>query len=191
MIVKVVVKRRSRACVKNELGDIENVKSIVCLDVAADRLCSLFTRLEDVNLNLESLDIAENSEGSNIECKCQRLLTKIRTRREVLKHLSNASPASECASAQDHQYKPNLPKISLPKFSGSYGDWLSFKDLYVTMVHSNEELSPVQKFYYLKSCLVGEAASLVTTLECTNENYIKAWFKAEDMLTEGQYPHIF
>ncbi|XP_063822188.1 uncharacterized protein LOC135072163 [Ostrinia nubilalis] len=163
--------------VENELGDISTVKSTAMLDVAAERISSLFTRLEDVNLNLESMDTSETAEGSKIESRCQRILTDIRERREALKHHCNSS-ASDSGSTQEHQHKPNLPKISLPKqpkFSGSYGDWLSFKDLYVTMVHGNEDLSPVQKFYYLKSCLVGEAASLVTTLECTNENYVKAW----------------
>lgn len=162
--------------VENELGDIGDQTSAATLDVAADRLSSLFTRLEDVNLNLESLDSAESSEGMNIESKCQKLITEIRERRESLKQPCSSSVLMETGSAHEQQRKPtNLPKISLPKFSGSYGDWLSFKDLYVTMVHDNENLTPVQKFYYLKSCLVGEAASLVTTLECTNENYAKAW----------------
>ncbi|XP_063838233.1 uncharacterized protein LOC135087396 [Ostrinia nubilalis] len=160
--------------VENELGDISTVKSTAMLDVAAERISSLFTRLEDVNLNLESMDTSETAEGSKIESRCQRILTDIRERREALKHHCNSS-ASDSGSTQEHKHKPNLPKISLPKFNGSYGDWLSFKDLYVTMVHGNEDLSPVQKLYYLKSCLVGEAASLVTTLECTNENYVKAW----------------
>ena len=42
-----------------------------------------------------------------------------------------------------------LPKIYLPKFSGDYLEWISFSDIYVTLVHNNTCLLKVQKFYYL------------------------------------------
>ena len=42
-----------------------------------------------------------------------------------------------------------LPRVPLPKFSGDYMEWISFSDIYVTLVHNNTCLSKVQKFYYL------------------------------------------
>lgn len=75
-----------------------------------------------------------------------------------------------CHRCMSVRTKPDLPKITLPKFSGNYGDCI-----YITTIHNNEDLNPVKRFYYLKSCLVGEAATLISTLECPNENYDKAW----------------
>ena len=31
-----------------------------------------------------------------------------------------------------------LPKISMPKFSGEYMEWISFRGIYSTLVHNND-----------------------------------------------------
>ena len=41
-----------------------------------------------------------------------------------------------------------LPKISMPKFSGEYMEWIPFRDIYSSLVHNNDSLTKVQKFYY-------------------------------------------
>jgi hypothetical protein len=61
-----------------------------------------------------------------------------------------------------HTQSLSLPKINLPTFSSDYTKWLSFKDLYVSLVHNNQELSDIKKLYYLKTCLKGDALSLYT-----------------------------
>ncbi|XP_037822009.1 uncharacterized protein LOC119610737 [Lucilia sericata] len=68
-----------------------------------------------------------------------------------------------------------LPKISLPKFSGDYMEWVPFQDIYMNLVHNNNYLSKVQKFYYLKGTLSGEAASLIKPISATEANYDLAW----------------
>lgn len=71
--------------------------------------------------------------------------------------------------------EPRLPKISLPTFVGDYMDWIPFRDIYVSLVHTNMSLSKVQKFYYLKGSLSGEAACLIKTISATEANYDSAW----------------
>lgn len=71
--------------------------------------------------------------------------------------------------------KLKLPRISLPNFNGIYGEWYSFKDLYSEMIHNNDEVSAVQKFYYLKSSLKGEASALLKSISVTAANYETAW----------------
>ncbi|XP_075163325.1 uncharacterized protein LOC142235960 [Haematobia irritans] len=68
-----------------------------------------------------------------------------------------------------------LPKINLPKFSGEYVEWVPFRDMYCSLVHNNGSLNRVQKFYYLKGTLSGEAASLIKTIPVTEANYDSAW----------------
>lgn len=43
------------------------------------------------------------------------------------------------------------------------------------MIHSNNSLSNVEKFYYLKSCLKGEAAGIIHSIEVTDLNYETAF----------------
>lgn len=52
---------------------------------------------------------------------------------------------------------------------------MSFFDTFNTLIHGNSQLSNVQKFYYLQSCLKGEAAQLIQSIEIFNVNYNIAW----------------
>lgn len=75
-----------------------------------------------------------------------------------------------------------LPNMSLPAFDGRYEDWPTFQDLFTASIHNNKSLSGSQKLQYLKSCVKGEAASLIKSFTVTDANYREAW-----MLLEEQY----
>lgn len=68
-----------------------------------------------------------------------------------------------------------LPTIELAKFLGSYTRWLEFKDYFLTLIHSNDNLSNVNKFQYLKSSLEGSASQTIASIEVSNANYETAW----------------
>lgn len=78
-----------------------------------------------------------------------------------------------------HQ-ESSLPKITIPKYSGDYDTWRSFHDLFVSLVHTNVKLSPVQKLYHLKSCLTGEAEKLLRHTPITDTDYEPAWQKLKE-----------
>lgn len=44
-----------------------------------------------------------------------------------------------------------LPVIDLPKFNGTYEVWLSFKDIFYSLVHSNKSISDIQEYHYFSS----------------------------------------
>lgn len=52
--------------------------------------------------------------------------------------------------------------------------WIPFRDIYVSLVHINESLNKIQKFYYLKGTLAGEAARLIKTISA-EANYDSVW----------------
>ena len=79
-----------------------------------------------------------------------------------------------------------LPAIELPTFDGTYENWMSFQDLFKATVHSDTSLSGAEKMQYLVLSLRGEAASLVKSLQITDNNYKTAW----KMITE-RYDHPF
>lgn len=49
------------------------------------------------------------------------------------------------------KHNTRLPKLTLSSFDGDITQWLSFWDSYQAAIHSNTDLSDVQKFTYLKS----------------------------------------
>lgn len=68
-----------------------------------------------------------------------------------------------------------LPQITLPTFSGEYECWVEFHDAFDNIIHKNDNLTDVQKFYYLIGSLKGEAAQAVKTLKVSSDNYLIAW----------------
>ncbi|XP_071582286.1 uncharacterized protein, partial [Temnothorax nylanderi] len=71
--------------------------------------------------------------------------------------------------------RAGLPIIKLPEFDGSQNDWLSFKDLFCSIVLTNTSLSSVEKLQYLKTSLKGSAALLLKNTQLTSANFQKAW----------------
>lgn len=90
--------------------------------------------------------------------------------------MSFPPPANPAATATTTSSKPNikLPPLELPQFGGDLQQWVPFRDLYVTAIHSSS-LSKVEKLTQLKGRLTGEAARLVRSLPLTEGNYDIAW----------------
>lgn len=72
-------------------------------------------------------------------------------------------------------HAPRLPRIDLPKFNGNLADWLPFRDLFVSLVISNQAISAVEKLQYLTSSLQGSAAHLLKNTALTADNFQKSW----------------
>ncbi|XP_055633101.1 uncharacterized protein LOC129773512 [Toxorhynchites rutilus septentrionalis] len=68
-----------------------------------------------------------------------------------------------------------LPMIKLQCFDGNIDEWLSFRDLFTSLIHLKPELPDVEKLHYLKGCLEGEARALIDSLKITKANYHIAW----------------
>ena len=67
--------------------------------------------------------------------------------------------------------KMKLPKLQLPNFTGSYNKCTSFVDLFKASVGSNMQLTKSEKLNYLRACLKGNAAKLISSLMITDANY--------------------
>ncbi|CAB0028265.1 unnamed protein product, partial [Trichogramma brassicae] len=68
------------------------------------------------------------------------------------------------ASAQSHS---RLPQINVPDFSGRREDWESFRDLFNALIHQSSHLSNVERLYYLKTLVRGDARSALDSLQLT------------------------
>lgn len=70
---------------------------------------------------------------------------------------------------------PKLTEMPIPKFDGDYENWESFRDLFVSIIHNQDNLSGSRKLQYLKASLVGEAQKLISSFTICDANYIEAW----------------
>lgn len=68
-----------------------------------------------------------------------------------------------------------LPTIKLPTFDGQYENFLEFRDAFKAIVDSNESLSAIQKFIYLRSALEKDALQVIKSIEVVADNYAGAW----------------
>ncbi|XP_025835281.1 uncharacterized protein LOC108742837 isoform X2 [Agrilus planipennis] len=82
-----------------------------------------------------------------------------------------------CTSQPTNETHIKLPDIRLPVFDGQLGNWLKFRDSFVSMIHENVNLDNVDKFNYLKGYVTGEAARTIEALGVSDVNYTIAWNK--------------
>lgn len=68
-----------------------------------------------------------------------------------------------------------LERIKIPTFSGKYTEWCAFRELYESMVHTNAQLTGVQRLQYLRNSIKGEAERIINHLPMKDENYDTAW----------------
>ncbi|XP_055622799.1 uncharacterized protein LOC129766302 [Toxorhynchites rutilus septentrionalis] len=73
------------------------------------------------------------------------------------------------------QSRVKLPEIRLPSFGGKTRDWVTFRDMFRSLIHRNEQLTEMDKFTYLRSSLTGEALQEVNSIEMSAVNYTVAW----------------
>ncbi|XP_062537807.1 uncharacterized protein LOC134206136 [Armigeres subalbatus] len=135
-----------------------------------------------VTVRLEKLDEMWENDEEEDNCSKQRsefsskyydlkslLLDKVKEFQEP--PALNQSTRNLEAADQATMERVRLPQIVLQTFDGNIDDWLSFRDLYLSLIHRKADLPEVEKFHYLKGCLAGEAKSLVDPLPITRENY--------------------
>lgn len=73
-----------------------------------------------------------------------------------------------------------LPKIKIPSFNGDLLAWISFRDVFKSLVHDNIALSNVEKFHYLLSAITAGAGAVIRSIPLSDSNYEVAWKALED-----------
>ncbi|XP_050555834.1 uncharacterized protein LOC126911643 [Spodoptera frugiperda] len=88
-----------------------------------------------------------------------------------------------CNKGDDNITKPTkgntnsvkLPTITLPSFDGTIENWLEFRDTFTSLIHNATEITPIQKYHYLRSSLKGSALQVIKSLDFCSDNYAVAW----------------
>lgn len=79
------------------------------------------------------------------------------------------------ASFRAPSNQPKLEKIAVLSFDGNILNFQNFKGLFENLVHNNDELSNVQKLYYLKQALIGEVKDFIRDFKLNDKAYSEAW----------------
>ena len=84
-------------------------------------------------------------------------------------------PEDDTRRSRDTTTRPapasRLPKLDLPRYSGNPLEWQTFWDSFKAAVHSNSNLTGVEKLNYLHAQLDGEASRTLSGFTLTDANY--------------------
>ncbi|XP_058816995.1 uncharacterized protein LOC131680290 [Topomyia yanbarensis] len=166
----------------NVLGSAELIKSfneqfdvMHCdqLPVCIERVDALWREIEVIQDEIEVLE-DEEVQFSDLRKEFQTMYFELKASLQ-----SKLPPRPSMSVTSSVQAQPiahiRQPEISLKPFSGRFDDWVSFRDLFVSLIHNNQQLSAVQKLHYLRATLSGEAAGIISSLELSANNYTVAW----------------
>lgn len=144
-----------------------------------DTLFTEFTTFQNKYFHIKSLfkQKIDLLKQPNVSSAAVDLNTEIKQIISDLHNTSSENKTHEGPSSQPlNLHTPiSLPKLTLPQFKGNYVEWQSFKDLFTSVIINNPQLTQIQRFYYLKSVLKGEALSLVKNIAVTDDNFLVAW----------------
>lgn len=160
----------------SDIGEI-NIKELKLRHSKSENLFFEFNQIQgEIDMLLCSEDESEMEIFENTYYSTMSLAQHIIDSFDSNKDLHTGK--SECSGSCSHNNQNNnikLPTIKLPTFDGNYLKWLEFRDTSDSLIHSNESISKINKFHYLRSSLEGSAATIIKSIEFTAVNYTVAW----------------
>jgi hypothetical protein len=158
----------------------QNINSIKTRENAVRDALDEFNKVQDQiedNVSIAELE-AQTNERIEFENIYFETMTAIATAIESYNKTKAAATNNNQNSTaiQSHQNsKINLPVIQIPEFSGHVEKWLSFRDVFQSLIHNNNNLNSIEKMHYLKSSLSGDALHTIENLAISGANYDEAW----------------
>lgn len=172
---------QKRSTLKTQLTNLEKIVAENRVDEAnlkmrLKRLTELFHAYEEFHDELEILE-PENEHLGEME-DIQNRYYEIASRIDIqptasTSHATNLNTTSIPIDNNTRRLK--LPRANLPKFDGSFEKWLTFKNTFVTMIDSLQDISDLQKFVLLRDSLEGDALNKISIYNVSEENYKSAW----------------
>ncbi|XP_076477166.1 uncharacterized protein LOC143303078 [Bombus vancouverensis nearcticus] len=144
---------------ENELIQIKN------------RLETYETELRAIQNEIVSIDEEEIERGLEIADEYEKLELRVITQLSNLRLITTSQSTNDESAAGRESASLKLPEIRIPTFDGTLENWQSFYDSFSSTIDQNEQLTPVQKFYHLRSALTGRAARSIQSLAITESNY--------------------
>ncbi|XP_026476050.1 uncharacterized protein LOC113381314 [Ctenocephalides felis] len=156
----------------------ENI--IIELNTRLEKILPIIDEFETIQYEIELIEGVSESDKESFESDYYRTIAKLKF------IIQNFNDTKKCKDDQQtigpssidsytNIKNIKLPTIKLPTFDGSYDKWLEFHDSFNALVHSDNTLSKIQKFYYLKSSLEKDAKNSIAAIDASDSNYDIAW----------------
>ena len=137
---------------------------------------TLLGQVEDEDIEEEIADSSEFMDKIDICLTTLEDATRVEAENVV------TPPTQANSSQQDQQVdepghgsggrsKVRLPKLQLPSFDGNFKDWSAFWDSFDLAINSNQSLTPIERFSYLRASLQGSVAATINGLSLSSTNY--------------------
>ncbi|XP_059225962.1 uncharacterized protein LOC131998022 [Stomoxys calcitrans] len=160
-------KERIRKLIRKLVGELLELEQLNIKVLLEEAKRSWETQMNQINDLLWELTI--NHEGSYED------ITKEVDEVENLYKRSKTTLILRLDKCKEERCPIKLAEIKIPDFYGNVEEWPSFHDLYKKLVHDAESLSDVEKMFYLKAHIKGEASKVIKHLPADGSNYQPAW----------------
>ncbi|XP_070068079.1 uncharacterized protein [Drosophila takahashii] len=140
------------------------------LDILNDYIKTAFTLQQEIEKI--SLDIASRADLEELCISARSFLKLLCSRSDADRAHERSSYNLGLNTSMSHSRY--LPHMKLPKFDGNYADFKNFIGLFTSLVDADPQLTNVEKFNHLLSCLEKEALGTVKAYQITDDNYPKA-----------------
>ncbi|XP_049865557.1 uncharacterized protein LOC126366489 [Pectinophora gossypiella] len=148
------------------------------LQMRLGKLMALYDKYDEVQLALECQgDDEDQSAQLRDRADFESLYYKGISDAQILldSHKKPLEESERRSRSSNFMNNVKLPTIQLPKFSGSYDNWLGFHDTFCSLIHNNSDIDEINKFHYLRASLEGSAAIVIQSIEFSSKNYSVAW----------------
>ncbi|XP_041449603.1 uncharacterized protein LOC121404354 [Drosophila obscura] len=155
---------------------IDNL-SAADIDVRLDMLAEMREEFNKSHNELESLD--EDEIGSELRETFDTLFISLKAELLAALELGHLRVAAHSTSMPNSSgghtiimaHKQRLPELKLPSFSGGYVEYADFIAMLNSVIEGDADLSEIEKFQHLRSCLSDAALDSVRSLELSSANY--------------------
>ncbi|CAG9130227.1 unnamed protein product [Plutella xylostella] len=172
--------RRTAAYVEARLDNLEKDWTLFC-NTHRQMITEVDAKMLDSSAYMKG-NVYESTEEIYIEYK-----SELKGELSGLQRLIQTPAPSVSGKQSDSSSNIRLPKISIPTFSGKYDEWVTFRDLFDSLIRTNDALDEVQKLHYLKGYLVGEAEQLVRHIPISRDNFEVCWKQLESRYNNKKY----
>lgn len=175
-----------------------NEKNEKKLSISPAGIGALQAQLNEVDADIEPL-IPEGEAEQNFVRTIEysdRVVTCIAQLQEELKEVRATAPRNldsppiHNGNRATTACRVKLPKLELHKFDGKSISWQEFWEQFEQVIHTNDQLTTLDKFGYLRAAVTGEALSAIRGLPPTSRCYedavllLKKRFGNEDILVQ-------
>ena len=173
--------------VKDHITNQEQLspEEIEIISEKIDELSKEFDSLyREIITHEEFLSMPDSSRLSEKLRQHRKLMVKDQAAIRALRK-GKESPASDQAQNNNNSnagsgvssVASDLPKLQIPKFSGNWREWLSFRDMFKALVYDrpDAQVAPIKKLQYLKQALEGDALRTIQSIPMTANSLKRAW----------------